>query len=107
MDELESAKVLRRLDQEAVKKLESGATGSTEALPQQTQRRLIREMRDIAQNPRDVVDVYMTDNIGFWRVVVVGPEGTAYAGGIFEIWMRFPAIYPQKAPEVGDCGTMF
>lgn len=35
-----------------------------------------------------------------WRVVVVGPEGSPYDGGVFVVRVEFPREYPFKAPRI-------
>ena len=35
-----------------------------------------------------------------WIVVMQGPEGTPYEGGIFKLHFKFPENYPFKAPDV-------
>ena len=34
-----------------------------------------------------------------WRLLLKGPAGTPYEGGIFCLWLLFPAEYPIEAPE--------
>ena len=38
--------------------------------------------------------------MGFWRIVFAAPQGTPYAGGVYEMYMSFPANYPEQAPEM-------
>ncbi|KAK5634514.1 hypothetical protein RRF57_010227 [Xylaria bambusicola] len=35
-----------------------------------------------------------------WDVVLTGPLGTPYAGGVYNITVTLPADYPFKAPQV-------
>ncbi len=35
-----------------------------------------------------------------WRVYLEGPSGTPYAGGVFQLQLRFPAAYPMAPPTL-------
>lgn len=35
-----------------------------------------------------------------WSVVLVGPPGTPYAGGVYNLTVTLPPDYPFKAPQV-------
>ena len=54
----------------------------------------------IAKNRNKDIDVFPTDSLGFWRVVMAGPGDTPYAGGAFQLWVKFPSDYPSRAPEI-------
>jgi ubiquitin-protein ligase len=40
------------------------------------------------------------ETISFWRLLIEGPEGTSYAGGVFVAYIHFPDAYPAEPPEV-------
>jgi ubiquitin-conjugating enzyme E2 R len=40
------------------------------------------------------------ENLFVWRVYLEGPSGTAYAGGVFQLQLRFPATYPMAPPTL-------
>ena len=61
--------------------------------------RLMRELRAIARAPHPAFDVYPTESLQFWRVVVEGPSETVYAGGAWLTFVKFPAAYPATPPE--------
>jgi len=57
--------------------------------------------REVLGDMVDQIDVYpASSDIGFWRVVVQGSEGTPYGGGVFALSVRFPPTYPMHAPEI-------
>jgi hypothetical protein len=63
-------------------------------------RRLLLEIRDIAAHPHPSYDVYVSEtNIGFWKVVLQGPNGSAYASGIFILYLAMEDEYPRRAPQ--------
>ena len=39
------------------------------------------------------------NNIYTWRITMVGPSNTPYAGGLFTIFATFPFDYPDHGPE--------
>jgi len=64
-------------------------------------RRILREMKWLLNNSHPAVDIYPCErDMGFWRLVMEGPEGTPYAGGSWLLYMEFPANYPDQAPEM-------
>ncbi|CEL93368.1 unnamed protein product [Vitrella brassicaformis CCMP3155] len=68
---------------------------------QERSRRLMREMRGLLQHPHPAIDVYPSQtDIGFWRIVMEGPDGTVYKGGTWLLYMIFPADYPNRPPEL-------
>ena len=42
-----------------------------------------------------------------WKVLLLGPKGTPYRGGIFTVSIRFPQAYPQEAPEIRFVTTIY
>ena len=68
---------------------------------------LLDEFNDINDNPD--IDLPYTigywdppgqENIKKWKVVFIGPEGTAYDGGLFQAKMTFKDDYPKSPPTL-------
>jgi len=75
----------------------SGADGGS---AQARLQRIVHEMRELSKAPHPAVDVWpCKDDIGFWRLILQGPDGTPYAGGTWCLYVRFPPDYPHYAPE--------
>lgn len=47
------------------------------------------------------------DNLFVWNATVVGPDETAWEGGIFSIRLQFPDQYPMRPPKVRFTCTIF
>ena len=47
------------------------------------------------------------DDIMAWHAVIIGPEGTAWAGGTFRLALKFNEEYPAKPPNVKFITKMF
>ena len=67
-------------------------------------KRLQKEFKKIAKEGSKE-DAYFDvalegDEIHMWNLMLEGPAGTPYEGGIFNVKLKFPAEYPFKAPEV-------
>jgi len=61
----------------------------------------MKELMNYEQKPHPFVKVFpCTHDVSFWKVILIGPEQTPYFGGIFILYMRFPAEYPVKAPDL-------
>ncbi len=63
-------------------------------------KRLQNELSEITRDPPEgcsagVVD----DNIFHWIGTIIGPVGSPYEGGLFQIDMKFPSDYPFKPPR--------
>eukprot|EP00400_MALV-I_sp_L67-5_P000186 gene186-345_t len=71
------------------------------ASSQSRKRRIMAEIKKIHESPHPHFDVYPTDrDIGFWKVVMAGPDACPYAGGVWLLWINFPEEYPEIPPEV-------
>lgn len=67
--------------------------------PSSHTKRLMRELTALKASPHPAIDVYPVDgDIGFWKIVIAGPEGGLYEGGNFLAGIEFPQEYPTVAP---------
>ncbi len=81
---------------------------STSLISSLRSRRLLQEIRDIASHPHPSYDVYISEsNMGFWKVVLQGPTGSAYASGTFVLYLDLGEDYPRKAPDGRFVTPMF
>ncbi|KAF1981409.1 ubiquitin-conjugating enzyme [Aulographum hederae CBS 113979] len=71
--------------------------------------RLQREYRELTLDPPDGITAgpVSEDNFYLWEVLIQGPEGTPFEGGIFPAEMRFPKDYPLAPPTMTFLGEMW
>ncbi len=60
---------------------------------QETQRLMQEPVPGISAIPDD-------DNARYFHVVVAGPEGSPFEGGVFKLELFLPEDYPMSAPKV-------
>jgi len=66
-----------------------------------TLKRLQTELKEITNNPPTNCSAGMiNDNIMQWQAMIIGPEGSPYHNGIFNLKIDFPENYPFKPPKV-------
>ena len=64
-------------------------------------KRILAEIAEYQRNPHPNIEIYPCEQqLDFWRLLLVGPPGTPYEGGVFLLYAKFPTDYPQKAPEI-------
>lgn len=64
-------------------------------------KRLRKELDDIQKN--DIPNLSagpINDNLFEWNAVILGPVGTPYEGGVFNLNISIPSNYPFKPPIV-------
>lgn len=62
--------------------------------------RIVKEIQKYEANPHPYVSIYPCANISLWKILLLGPKGTPYENGLFQLYASFPAEYPFKAPEI-------
>jgi len=67
-----------------------------------TIKRIKKEMMEMQKSPPENCSAGpINDNDLFqWRATIMGPEGTPYHGGIFNLKINLPCDYPFKAPHI-------
>ncbi|CAF3196468.1 unnamed protein product [Rotaria socialis] len=66
------------------------------------QRRLMRDLRDLTQNPVEGVNAapISADNIFQWNAILDGPEDSLFEDASFVLTLKFPQDYPNHPPDV-------
>jgi len=57
-------------------------------------KRICAELKLMENNPVEGVRVTPTDDMFTWHAEIMGPEDSAYHGGVFELLINFPEDYP-------------
>jgi ubiquitin-protein ligase len=64
------------------------------------QRRVMAELRQFFTTPHPSIEVLPSDDIFFWKMVLEGPEGTPYQGGLWVLYCHLSAEYPECPPNI-------
>jgi len=67
-----------------------------------TQKRLISEIKGLQKAKFAQISASPKDdtNITEWAGVIIGPDDSPYAGGIYKLNINFPPDYPFKPPKI-------
>ena len=61
---------------------------------------LLNEVIAMINNPHPSMDVYASEaNMGIWKVVMVGPSGSAYENGTFVLFIDLGDQFPMRPPS--------
>ncbi|UJR21004.1 hypothetical protein I4U23_024104 [Adineta vaga] len=80
----------------------SSAPNPTTTTTTTAQRRLMRDLRDLTQNPVDGINAapISTDNIFQWNAILDGPDDSLFEDASFVLTLKFPQDYPNHPPDV-------
>ena len=62
--------------------------------------RILKEYERWSKDPADGVSYSVDkDNIRYLTILIAGPTGSPYEGGLFKVEMFLPAEYPMQPPK--------
>jgi len=64
------------------------------------QRRALAELRQFLATPHPAIEVFPSDDMSFWKLLLEGPEGTPYQGGLWLLYCNLPSDYPECPPQI-------
>lgn len=72
-------------------------------------KRLMAEYTQLTLNPPEGIIAGPKDEDNFfeWEALILGPEGTAYEGGVFKTVLTFPHEYPMYPPKMKFVSEIF
>jgi len=63
--------------------------------------RIFQELKALMKEPHAAIEIFPCQNdVGFWRVLLQGPDSSPYKEGTWLIYVCFPDEYPLYSPEV-------
>ena len=64
-------------------------------------RRIVKETQRLMQEPLPGISAVPDEqNARYFHVVIAGPEGSPFEGGVFKLELFLPEDYPMSAPKV-------
>jgi len=74
----------------------------------QTKRRLIGDYKEIQKNKNFHIFSRPTEiNLFIWSSNLIGPDNTAWKGGVVRLILEFTEDYPETPPKVKFCNNCF
>lgn len=72
-------------------------------------KRILRDLADLTQEPIVGCSAgpVSESDIYHWSAAIVGPDGSPYAGGLFQLDIQFPIEYPFKPPHITFATKIF
>ncbi|CAF1334675.1 unnamed protein product [Adineta steineri] len=80
----------------------SSTSNPTTTTSTTAQRRLMRDLRDLTQNPVEGINAapVSADNIFQWNAILDGPDDSLFEDASFVLTLKFPQDYPNHPPDV-------
>eukprot|EP00932_Pfiesteria_piscicida_P022983 SRR837773.9722.p1 GENE.SRR837773.9722~~SRR837773.9722.p1 ORF type:complete len:323 (+),score=20.99 SRR837773.9722:82-969(+) len=63
-------------------------------------RRILLELKQFMAHNHPAIEVFPSDDVSFWKLLLEGPEGTPYQGGIWVLYCQLPPEYPEAPPRI-------
>jgi ubiquitin-protein ligase len=85
-----------------INRVMSSTSNPTTTTTTTAQRRLMRDLRDLTQNPVEGINAapVSADNIFQWNAILDGPEDSLFEDASFVLTLKFPQDYPNHPPDV-------
>ena len=72
-----------------------------------SKKRLAKDFKYLLKNKIKGIEASPTSDLYNWQAILLGPEDSVYAGGIFKLKITFKDSYPNEAPNVVFITKMF
>jgi len=64
-------------------------------------RRVLQELKKVSEEEPAGIHIFPSpDDVTFWRVLLEGPPGSPFVGGVFSVAVTIPSDYPFKPPKI-------